>query len=598
MKQRFFYLMLLFFALFYPLSAQARYFDPNDIFTDAELFDSNSLSRTAIQQFLASKNSVLKSVTAVVDGVPKLVSEMIYEVGKQYGVSQKFLLAKLQHEQGLIEKSTASQNAIDWATGYSCFSSRCNDKYKGIYSQLDAAADIQKIYSERSQSKGYFGYSKGQESKTTDGFKVTPVNQATTNLYIYTPYQGSASGVGGNYAFWRVWNRYFTERMYPDGTVLYDAESAQYWKIENNKKRLFSSASIYLRDYNQQDAIGAAKQRLAYYDTGEPITFGNNSLVKAQSAGITYFLSDGFKHRVVGNEALTLLGFRAAAEDIDPQAVADPLLDKYKEGEPVTVNSPHPQGILVISPTRSISWLKNGTLYPLLDEAVWLKNFNGALPTPLSEAELAQYAKGDPIKLKDGSIVKNSSGAYFVIAGGQKHPIASGEIVNRIYGAPVSANAPTASIALLELHPTADAIDYIDSTIPDPPNYVSYAERIGDGNQSGASQSYLAIYDTLAVPRSMLAGSQQPAVVRFRNRGSANWPKGATYLKLIDENKNTSSFLTDNLLPLSASATAGNLAEFVFTVNAPSVGHKIKEWFQNTAVTKITESNAKEKHFA
>ena len=166
-----------------PLTVQARFFDPDDIFTDAELFDSSSLSRTAAQQFLEAKNSVLKNVTAIVEGVPKLVSEMIYEIGKKYGVSQKFLLAKLQHEQGLIEKETASQNAIDWATGYSCYNKRCNEKYRGIYAQLDAAADTQRIYAERT----YFSYSVGKETKTTDGFKVKPANQATANLYIYTP---------------------------------------------------------------------------------------------------------------------------------------------------------------------------------------------------------------------------------------------------------------------------------------------------------------------------------------------------------------------------------------------------------------------------
>lgn len=561
-----------------PAAAQARFFDPNDIFTDAELFDSNSLSRTAIQQFLDAKNSVLKNVTAAIEGVPKLVSEMIYEVGKKYGVSQKFLLAKLQHEQGLIEKSTTSQNAIDWATGYSCFNNRCNDKYKGIYSQLDAAADIQKIYSERSQSKGYFGYSKGTESTTKDGFRVTPANQATTNLYIYTPYRGGTSGVGGNYAFWRVWNRYFTERIYPDGAALFDEATGQYWKIENNKKRLYSSKEIYLSYTRAEDAIKVDAARLSYYQTGAPLAFANNAIIKAQSAGITYYVSDGMKHRVVGSEGLALLGYRAALAAAEPAIVDDKILDGFGEGEPITGASVYPQGLLVISPGRSIFWLKNGVLYPLYDEAVWIKNFGGQTPQAATDAELAKYPKTDPIKLKDGSIVKNGGGDYFAISAGEKHKISAPEIASRIYGADVIANAPIASAALLDLHPNADAIDYINSAIADPPNYVSYAERVGAGSIA-TGESYLAAYDTVAVTRSMLAASSQKAVVRFRNRGTAPWLAASAYLKLIDENKNTSSFLANNLVPLTADVSAGNLAEFNFTITAPSQPGKIKEWF-------------------
>ncbi|MDZ4221649.1 MAG: hypothetical protein U1C18_02130, partial [Patescibacteria group bacterium] len=52
-------------ALFFvsAVPAGARFYDGNDILTDAELFDSNALSRTAIQTFLESKNSVLAATT-------------------------------------------------------------------------------------------------------------------------------------------------------------------------------------------------------------------------------------------------------------------------------------------------------------------------------------------------------------------------------------------------------------------------------------------------------------------------------------------------------------------------------------------------------
>ncbi|MBI4122522.1 MAG: hypothetical protein HY462_00825, partial [Parcubacteria group bacterium] len=291
-----------------PVTAQARYFDANDIFTDAELFDSNALSRTAIQQFLEAKNSVLARTTDMVNGVPKLVSEMMYEIGKQYGISQKFLLAKLQQEQGLIDKSEASQNALDWATGYSCFNNRCNEKYRGIYKQLDAAADTQRIYAQRT----YFDYAVGRETKTKDGYTVKPANQATANLYIYTPYHGSLVGIGGNFFFSRVWNKYFTERIYPDGAVLYDSVAGEYWKIEKNKRRKFATQSLFLADYKPEDAITVSSQQLSYYAVSDPIIIANNAVVTAEGVGIMYLLSDGLKHRLVGDAALAALGYHLA----------------------------------------------------------------------------------------------------------------------------------------------------------------------------------------------------------------------------------------------------------------------------------------------
>jgi len=571
--------------LIVPSSAGARFFDPNDIITDAEMFDSNALSRTAIQQFLESKHSVLAAVTDVVDGVPKLVSEMIYELGKKYSVSQKFLLAKLQHEQGLIEKSTATDNALDWATGYSCFNSRCNEKYRGIYEQLDAAADVQRIYAERGKSSGYFSFEAGKTTKTKDGESVTPANQATTNLYIYTPYQGGPSGIGGNYAFWRVWNRYFTERTFADGTILRDATTGDYWKIEKNKRRKYAAIGLYLKDNTPSAAIEVSPDQLAYYSAGDPITYANNTIVRGDGSSLLYLLSDGSKYRIVGSNALAALGYRLAdTEPIDPVTVADEFLEELPEGEPITEQSAYPQGVLVGDGSGTLYYLKNGARRALADEAVWQEDFNTRSPLLLDAETLASYPVGEPMELFDGSLVKSPSGTYYAIANGNKHPFSSPDIAARLYGQDRFAQIKTASAATLSLHDTGDTIDYINDTVLDPPNYASYAERAAASQNNNttttpAMQSYLTLYDAVSVPKTMLAGETQNATVSFRNRGTASWQAGAVYLKLIDENTSTSSFATDNKIALDKNTDPGQIAEFTFPITAPLKGGQVKEWF-------------------
>ncbi|MEK7189119.1 MAG: hypothetical protein AAB671_01290 [Patescibacteria group bacterium] len=563
-----------------PGTAGARFYDGSDILTDAELFDGNALSRIAIQQFLESKNSALKSVTATVNGVPKLVSEMVYEIGKQYSVSQKFLLAKLQQEQGLIEKSTATEKQLDWATGYSCFSGRCNEKYRGIYNQMDAAADTQRIYSQ----KTYFDYAVGKTTKTKDGYSVTPVNQATANLYIYTPYHGSLDGIGGNFFFSRVWNKYFTERMFPDGALLRDTATNEYWKIDNNKRRKFASSALYAADHALSEAIDVAPERLAYYAVGDPITIPNNTVVTTEGSGIMYLLSDGLKHRLVGDSALASLGYRLAdTEPVTPVAVSKAELEALEEGEPITEQSVYPKGVLLKSGGPEIFYVKHGIRHQLLDDAVWQENFNREEPLAVSQSVLSSFPPGDPVALAEGSMVKSQDGAFYVISNGKKKRIASEDIVRRTYGASRLALIPIAVDATLALTEVGDSIEYIDATIPDPANYVPYAERLGTSavapSAPVSAPTYLSLYDTVAVPDTLIAGSRADVKVSFRNRGTAAWEAGKVYLKLIDENSSQSSLVASNRIPLATGVSQNQIAEFSFTITAPLSGGAVKEWY-------------------
>lgn len=572
--------ILIFSILFAPNIASARYFDPNDILTDAELFDSSALSITAIQKFLDSKNSVLKSTTATVNGVEKLVSEMIYDIGKTYGVSQKFLLAKLQHEQGLIEKSTATQTALDWATGYSCFGGRCNEKYRGIYAQLEAAADTQKIYAEKSASSGYFGYQVGKTTTTSDGYSVTPANQATTNLYIYTPYQGSLTGIGGNFFFSRVWNKYFTQRSYPDGALLYDSSTGEYWRIEKNKKRKFAQSSIYLADHKQEDAIPVTSSLLSYYETSSPITIANNTLVSTSASATMYLISDGKKHRVVGESALASLGMRLATTDpVTPAIISESELTDLSEGEPITETSIYPKGALLKSENNAIYYVKHGIKYILLDEAVWQENFARKEPTYVLQATLNSYKDGGPVALCEGALVRSEDGKFYLVSNGKRKRIATADLVKKLFNLSSIDSIPTASNALLELTSEGDSIDYIDDTVVDPANYVPYAYRIQSNTATVKNNSYFALFDILDAPKSIVSGASATITVRFRNRGTTPWPAGKTYLKIIDEDHETSSFIKENRIPLGEDVTYNMLASFKATITAPTDAKKIKEWF-------------------
>jgi len=166
-----------FFVALSPLATTARTFDPQNIFTDAELFNGSALSQAAVQVFLSRENSPLANYSQAVDGQTKTAAQMIWEVGQKYNVSQKFILTTLEKEQALVSRTSATQKALDWATGYSCYGGTCKDKYQGFYNQIDASADTQRIYRDKASQ---FSFRIGKTTTTYDGYPVTPANQATT----------------------------------------------------------------------------------------------------------------------------------------------------------------------------------------------------------------------------------------------------------------------------------------------------------------------------------------------------------------------------------------------------------------------------------
>jgi len=143
-------LSIICFLIVSPLATlQARVFEPENIISDDEMFRKDSLSKTAIQSFLESKNSVLARYSQVVEGTAMTAAEIIYDVAQMHSVNPKFLLATLEKEQGLLHKSHATEDELDWAMGYGCYGGQCNSKYEGFYDQVESSAVTQNIYVDR-----------------------------------------------------------------------------------------------------------------------------------------------------------------------------------------------------------------------------------------------------------------------------------------------------------------------------------------------------------------------------------------------------------------------------------------------------------------
>lgn len=201
-------------------------FDPDfnraNVISNFQMFDYNSMTESQIQAFLVEKDSYLanyktlgwpincdtktgsdKSNCQVMKNMK--ASKIIYSAAQRYKVNPKYILVMLQKEQSLIGLKNPKQKRLDWACGYAvCDTCKLNDpaiqKYKGFGKQVDNGTGIMRWYSDNSSYE--FVKSSGR-SYPIDRQNIKFKNQATANLYTYTPH------IAGNYTFWRVWQRYF-----------------------------------------------------------------------------------------------------------------------------------------------------------------------------------------------------------------------------------------------------------------------------------------------------------------------------------------------------------------------------------------------------
>jgi len=195
-----------------PFSAQAEdeaeiVFNPSYVLSDSELFDYNCMNIGDIQSFLQSKGSTLAwMITEDYQGNLKTAAEIIYLAAQQYKINPKLLLTFLQKEQSLLTLENPSQNRYDWAMGYGVCDSCSYDnpkiqKYKGFGKQVDCAAGAMRFYTENANTYGFIR--KAGENVTISGENFIIQNQATANLYTYTPH------IHGNKLFFTLYNRYF-----------------------------------------------------------------------------------------------------------------------------------------------------------------------------------------------------------------------------------------------------------------------------------------------------------------------------------------------------------------------------------------------------
>lgn len=227
-------------------------FDPGYIVSDDSFYHSGAMSESEIQAFFESVSCradagvrCLADYRETTDTQPdagpghcteyrgaarERASRIVERVAEACRVSPRTLIVLLQKEQSLLSRPT--ERGYLRATGYGCpDTADCDEDYFGFFNQVYHAAWQFRQYSEEPERTYQIGTVNVQfnPDAACGAAPVAIRNQATANLYNYTPYQpsqatlenpdtGDGCSAFGNLNFWRIWHRWFgdpTTERYP-----------------------------------------------------------------------------------------------------------------------------------------------------------------------------------------------------------------------------------------------------------------------------------------------------------------------------------------------------------------------------------------------
>lgn len=399
-------------------------FNPDYIISDQELVDYNSMSLSQVQRFLEDKGGALPWYFATdTDGITRTAAEIIWRVSQVHKISPKVILVTLQKEQSLIMDFTPLPSQYEWATGYgvcdACSYSDPNiQKYKGFATQVDSTAGWKRWYLDNVFIQTWL--KQPGQTYLIDTYQITPINLATASFYTYTPHYN------GNYNFWKIWQDWFG-KFFPDGTVLKEKDGPGIWLVQRGLKRAFTSYSAFVSRYSPEKLITISASELENYETGVPIKFPDYSLLRSPR-GTVFLLVGEVRRGIASAEVFRTIGFNPD-EIID---VSWEELNNYIEGEPITLESVYPLGVLLQDKTTGgVYFVENGTKKPIWSKDFLTLYFKNKKITPVSPDELKKYPSGEPLKFKDGElVVSGSAPTVYIISNGERRPIPTEEVFN------------------------------------------------------------------------------------------------------------------------------------------------------------------------
>lgn len=253
-------------------------FDAGNLIDDTVFFAKDTMSAAQIQSFLSAKvprcqsgytclkdfgmattsRSADAMCTAPYAGSGwESAAQIIFKVAQACGINPQVLLVTLQKEQSLVTHTWPSPERYTIAMGQGCpDTAGCDARYFGFFNQVYGAAWQLKRYANPPGTSQYFTwYAPGRTwnirfhpDASCGSSPVYIANQATANLFYYTPYQPNAAAMAaghgegdrcsayGNRNFYNYFTDWFGSTRGASVTLAKSDSSSTVWIVSRGSR--------------------------------------------------------------------------------------------------------------------------------------------------------------------------------------------------------------------------------------------------------------------------------------------------------------------------------------------------------------------------
>lgn len=431
-------------------------FDPGLIISDSVFYDFGSMTVDQIQSFLDSRVTNCRATDPSIDCLKNIrvdipetpatgpndvgpcsaisakaqatAAEVIHAIANSCGINPKVLIVTLQKEQGLVSSTRPTPYMYRAAMGFGCPDSDpgiCGKVFVGLFNQLYRGARQLQWYGDPAGSFTYWKPGRTvamrfhpRSSCGTKSFLLQ--NQATANLYYYTPYTpndaalGNLYGTGdscsayGNRNFWRFYHDWFGSPI--GGGYLLKAAGTETFLIVNDQKYLVNDARL-LAALRPLGPIGEISQ--AYLDSF--VTAGQMSQVaKDVTSGQTFLLVDGVRFAA---DCPTLTQYGADCNLAVP--LVSLQLNAFQDGGTLSR--------LVVTESGARYWIENGTTRVVVDDlALNAAGGQGLTASKMTIEQVLSLSAGAPLASDLMSFKVSGLDTPVVLSGGAAYRVERG----------------------------------------------------------------------------------------------------------------------------------------------------------------------------
>ena len=401
-------------------AADLSKFQPGNIISDAAFFNSGSMSESQIQTFLQSKVPTCQSgyvclkdwydtsrttsadamCGAYPGGVRERASTIIFKVAQACGINPQVLLVMLQKEQGLVLHTWPSDWRYTIAMGQGCpDTAACDTRYYGFFNQVYGAAWQLKRYGNPAGTSQYFtwfapGNTWNVRWHPNEACGSSPVyiqNQATANLYYYTPYQPNAAAIRAGYGEGDGCSAYGNRNFYQYFTDWFGAAQAdplQVLQVSGTSERYLVSQGgrwrLTTTELAAQFTWISAVRDVSRADLDAYQDRGTADRAIRTTSGVVYLLDSGQRFHVRDVAQVTDFGWDYGSLPV----ASDQQAARYSNA-----------GVLErVVRADGLSWLiQSGARRQVLDLGILTRYGIPAVSTAVSPAMLGEYATAAPV---------------------------------------------------------------------------------------------------------------------------------------------------------------------------------------------------------